>query len=98
MTTYESASGAERARVGHAEERRSLRHTFTEAKNGFKTSEFYLTIIAIAGVLIAAYVDDNDSLSVNDGFRYASWIAAAYIISRGLAKMATREPYSYDND
>jgi hypothetical protein len=93
MTTYESATGAQRAPVQHADDRRSLHRSFTEAKNGFKTSEFYLTIVAIAGVLIAAYVDDNDSLNVNDGFRYASWIAAAYIISRGLAKLGTREPY-----
>jgi hypothetical protein len=97
MTTYESAAGAQRAPVQHADDRRSLRRSFTEAKNGFKTSEFYLTIVAIAGVLIATYLDNDDSLSVDDGFRYASWIAAAYIISRGLAKLGTSEPYSYDD-
>lgn len=92
MTTYESATGAQRASVQHADDRRTLRRSFTEAKNGFKTSEFYLTIIAIAGVLVATYLDD-DSLNVQDGFRYASWIAAAYILSRGLAKMGTGAPY-----
>lgn len=97
MTTYESATGGTRgtAAVG-ADERTRLRRTFTEAKNGFKTSEFYLAIIAIAGIIIAAFLD-GDSLSRDDGFRYASWVAAAYIISRGLAKLGTREPYTTDD-
>jgi hypothetical protein len=97
MTTYESATGGARgpSAVG-ASERTRLHRTFTEAKNGFKTSEFYLAIIAIAGVIIAAFLDD-DSLSRDDGFRYATWIAAAYIISRGLAKLGTREPYTTDD-
>jgi hypothetical protein len=98
MTTYESASGSAGARSDVATERRDWRRTFTEAKSGFKTSEFYLTVIGVVGVIIAALVDDNDSLTVEDGFRFASWILAAYIVSRGLAKLGTREPYVTDHD
>jgi hypothetical protein len=67
--------------------------TFTETKLGFKTTEFMLAIAAIVAILIAAYVGDAD-LDATDGWRYASWVAAAYIVSRGLAKLGTREPYA----
>jgi hypothetical protein len=74
--------------------RSAERRTFTETKLGFKTSEFLMTVVAIAAVLIATYSDGNDSLTQNDGWRYAAWIAIAYIVSRGLAKLGVREPYS----
>jgi hypothetical protein len=38
-------------------------------------------------------VADAD-LGANEGWRYIAWVAAAYIVSRGLAKLGTREPYA----
>jgi hypothetical protein len=98
MTTYESAQAGSRPEGGtvRSEPRRSYR-TFTETKAGFKTTEFMLAIIAIAGILVATYVADAD-LGANEGWRYATWVAVAYILSRGLAKAGTREPYSNDLD
>jgi hypothetical protein len=75
--------------------RHQARRTFTETKVGFKTTEFLLTLAAIAAILVAVYVGDAD-LDASDGWRYASWVAAAYIVSRGLAKLGTREPYTED--
>ena len=72
------------------------RRTFTEPKLGFKTSEFLMAMAAIVAVLIATYADGDDTLTQNDGWRYAAWIAAAYIVSRGLAKLGVREPYAED--
>jgi hypothetical protein len=69
------------------------RRTFTETKVGFKTTEFLLTIAAIVAILVAVYVRDAN-LDAADGWRYASWVAAAYIVSRGLAKLGTGEPYT----
>ena len=69
------------------------RRTFTETKAGYMTTEFYFAVVAIAGILIATYVDDAD-LGANEGWKYATWVAVAYIISRGLAKLGTREPYT----
>jgi hypothetical protein len=69
------------------------RRTFTETKAGSKTTEFLLTLAMIAAILVAVYVGDAD-LDASDGWRYASWVAAAYIVSRGLAKLGTREPYT----
>lgn len=69
------------------------RRTFTETKLGFKTTEFMLAIAAIVAILIATYVADAD-LGANEGWKYIAWVAVAYIVSRGLAKLGTREPYS----
>lgn len=73
--------------------------TYTETKEGFKTTEFMLALAAIVAILIATYVADAD-LGANDGWKYIAWVAAAYIVSRGLAKLGTREPYTerFDND
>ena len=68
------------------------RRTFTETKMGFKTTEFIMMLAVVVAILIATYVGDAD-LSANEGWRYISWVAAAYILSRGLAKLGTREPY-----
>jgi hypothetical protein len=67
------------------------RRPFTETKEGFKTTEFVLALAAIVAILIATYVADAD-LGANEGWRYMSWVAAAYIVSRGLAKAGVREP------
>lgn len=70
--------------------------TFTETKAGPKTTEFMLTIVFAVGVLIAAYIDGDDALSRDVGWHYALIVAAAYAISRGLAKLGIREPYTDD--
>ena len=85
--TYDSGTSAPGAH-------RSTEHrTFTETKLGFKTSEFLVMVAAVLAVLIATYADGDDTLTQNDGWRYAAWIAVAYIVSRGLAKLGVREPY-----
>jgi hypothetical protein len=79
-------------------ERDAERHTYTETKLGTKTTEFYVMIVAIAGILIGAFRSGDDSFSVAEGFQYATFVAVAYIISRGLAKLGTREPYTEDRN
>jgi hypothetical protein len=54
-------------------------------------------VVAIAGILIATYADDGDTLTADDGWLYASLVVIAYIVSRGLAKLGVREPYT-DSD
>ena len=86
--TYDSgAYGRER------EHTRTVRR-FTETKAGPKTTEFIFMVLFIAGVLIATYIDGDDALTTDDGWLYAAIAASAYFISRGLAKMGVREPYS----
>lgn len=90
MTTYQTTPDDVRGQSYRPAERR----TFTETKLGAKTSEFYMAIIAIAGIIFATYVDGDDSLVKEDGMFYAALVAIAYIVSRGLAKLGTREPYA----
>jgi hypothetical protein len=96
MTTYQRSDAGYQPDRGTTEPRRSYRR-FTETKAGFKTTEMIMAIVAIAGILIATYVVDAD-LGANQGWRYATWVAVAYIVSRGIAKAGTREPYTDDLD
>jgi len=92
MTT--TTPGSFTASTGdRTDDRRTVR-SFTETKLGFKTSEFLMMLIFVVGVLVAAYASSADALSREDGWRFASFVAAAYIVSRGLAKLGTREPYN----
>ncbi|HVL97956.1 MAG TPA: hypothetical protein VM324_01515 [Egibacteraceae bacterium] len=54
-----------------------------------KTTEFWMTVILVVFVLLAAYVD-GDALPRADGWRFATWAVMAYVISRGLAKLGNR--------
>jgi hypothetical protein len=77
--------------------RTSVRRTFTESKAGVKTTEFYVMVIFVAGVLLATYAD-QDTLARRDGWFFAALAVGAYILSRGLAKLGSREPYTEDRD
>jgi hypothetical protein len=65
---------------------------FTETKAFFRTSEFWFAVLGVVAVLIAAYNDGGDSMTRDDGWRYASWILIGYVLARGLAKAGTKEP------
>jgi hypothetical protein len=75
----------------------AARRTFTETKNGFKTSEFYVMAVFVAAVLLAAFAADEDALGRDDCWLFASLAVVAYVVSRGLAKVGVREP-SGDRD
>ena len=88
--TSHSRSDVERRGTNHAD------HDIQESKPGFKTSEFIVWALASALVLIAgAVVDSGDqtgegSFGIYRAFQIFGWITAAYIISRGLAKIGVR--------
>ena len=95
MAQTTTRDGATSTRNDFAPAPARARRTFTEAKNGFKTSEFYIMVAFVAGVLIATYLD-SDNLGRDDGWRYAAFAVAAYVVSRGLAKLGVREPFTED--
>jgi hypothetical protein len=78
---------------------RALSRYTTETKGSFKTSEFWLTLAAIAGILISAAVIKGGDTSGTDEFiarnawLYVAIVVAAYSIGRGLAKSGAHEPY-----
>jgi hypothetical protein len=78
----------------------------TETKNAFKTTEFWAMVALIVGILIAAWVvgDEGDNASGGDAFSagrawlYVAIVGSAYMVSRGLAKAGSSEPYWADRD
>jgi hypothetical protein len=85
---------------------RTFARLTTETKQAFKTTEFWAMVLLIVGVLIASRVvgDDNGSANGRDAFPavrawlYVSILGAAYMVSRGLAKAGSRDPYWADRD
>ena len=67
--------------------------TTTETKSFFKTSEFFVWALAVAGTLFACYAE-NDSFQAQDGWLFVAILSAAYMLSRGLAKAGSYEPAS----
>lgn len=82
----------------------ALRRFATETKASFKTSEFWLTLGVIAAILIsAAAIKGGDTAGTDEFIARHAWlyvaiVTAAYVISRGLAKSGSHEPYSLDRD
>ena len=71
----------------------------TETKAAPKTTEFFAMIAVILGILIAAAVikggdtGGTDEFIARQAWLYVAIVASAYMISRGLAKCGSREPY-----
>ena len=66
----------------------------TETKASTKTSEFFVFLAAVAAVLIASLIVEG--FNATEGWRYFTYLAIGYMISRGLAKSGSREPYWAD--
>ena len=87
-----SAQGA--APKVHARERDAGPERSTETKASTKTSEFYVYLIGAAAILIAALI--MDGFNATEGWMYFTFLSIGYMISRGLAKSGSREPYRAD--
>ena len=79
------------------------RRLSTETKAAYKTTEFVAYLGVLAAMLIAALVVDGDGGGADGGFApsevwlYATLLTIGYMVSRGLAKAGSRDPYT-DND
>ena len=74
------------------------RRLSTETKSAFKTTEFVAYLVGLAGILIAGAVTKASSYGANhDPLRAdrvcATVLTAGYMISRGIAKAGSRQPY-----
>ena len=67
----------------------------TETKASTKTSELYVFLAAVAAVLIASLVVDG--FNATEGWKFFTYLAIGYMISRGLAKAGSRDPYWTDD-
>ncbi|MCW3009898.1 MAG: hypothetical protein JWO90_302 [Solirubrobacterales bacterium] len=79
---------------------RTTRRISTETKSALKTTEFIAFLAVLAGLLIAALiVDEADAggYGAKQAWLYATILTSGYMISRGLAKSGSREPYDDDD-
>jgi hypothetical protein len=79
-------------------DRRPARRISTETKASFKTSEFFIFLAAVAGVLVASAVADEASdFGTQEAWFYVTLLTIGYLVSRGLAKSGSRDFYDDDN-
>jgi hypothetical protein len=92
-----SATGATRTSGERsADSRRTSRRLATETKAAFKTTEFFAFAAVLAGILIsAAVVDESNAggLGAKQAWLYATILTVGYMVSRGLAKSGSSDPY-----
>jgi hypothetical protein len=80
-------------------ERNPVRRLTTETKSAFKTTEMIAFVVAVFGVLIAAaIVDQSDAggLGAKQAWLYVTILTVGYMVSRGLAKSGSSQPYDED--
>ena len=70
---------------------REIRPAGNETKNAFLTTEFWIYLAAVAGVLIASYAvgtnaNHNDYFRADRAWLYIALLTIGYLVSRGLAK------------
>lgn len=69
----------------------------TETKAAPKTTEFMAYVAVLVGLLIAGLVIEDDGgqdfFAADKVWLYATILTVGYMISRGLAKSGSRDPY-----
>jgi hypothetical protein len=100
----ESARHPGTERSGQARSGDRIRRFTTETKQAFKTTEFWAMVGVIVAILVSAAAikggdsGGTDEFIARNAWLYVSIVAAAYILSRGLAKAGSSEPYERDRD
>ena len=94
-----SPTGAAGRTTGDFEVGAIARRVTTETKASFKTTEFFAYLAAVVAVVITASVESGDGNTANpfnaeQALRYITFLTIGYMISRGLAKAGSREPYA----
>jgi hypothetical protein len=103
-----SATGAVRPTSGSIDERSDdrsrgraprARRLVTETKASFKTTEFFAFLAVLAGILVSAAVVDEANaggFGAKQAWLYATILTVGYMVSRGLAKAGSGDPYDDD--
>ena len=91
---------ADRLERNSGTEHNRVRRLSTETKASFKTTEFFAYLAVLAGILISAAVVDQANaggFGAKQAWLYATILTVGYMVSRGLAKAGSRQPYDEDN-
>src|SRR4051794_1653224 len=83
--------GATRQRDGamNRTQSRGFMSGTTEARPGLITTEFWLSLLAAIGVVVAGYI--SDTFTTDLAWALGAGLIAAYTLSRGFAKSGSRE-------
>lgn len=81
--------------------RRDTARLSTETKHSSKTTELYAYVAVTVGVLLAGLLTKagdghDDRLNAHDTWMIVAILTVGYMISRGLAKAGSRDPYFAD--
>jgi hypothetical protein len=94
-----SPAAPTRTNRDHDHERHVSVTKSTETKAAFKTTELMAYVAAVVAVLIAGAVIDESNgggLGGKQVWLYVTILTVGYMISRGLAKSGSRDPYRDD--
>ena len=83
--------------------RSRVRRLSTETKAAFKTTEFFAYLAVVVGLLIAGNTVEGqeggaDYFAADKVWLYVTLLTIGYMVSRGLAKAGSRDPYDDDRD
>lgn len=87
--THQHTSGP--TNDAHAPQR--TRRISTETKSSYKTTELITYVLAVLGVLIASAIVDTSDFGSQEAWFYVTLLTIGYMVSRGLAKSGSREPF-----
>jgi hypothetical protein len=99
MATHDITQNREAAAVGERSDRPgALRRLATETKAAFKTTEFYAFLAVLVGLVVAGNTIEGkdggaDYFAADKVWLYVTLLTVGYLISRGLAKSGSRDPY-----
>ena len=99
MTRSDGATAVEGNRNGTS----TLRRLTTETKAAFKTTELYAFLAVLVGILVAGNAIEGaeggtDYFAGDKVWLYVTLLTIGYMVSRGLAKAGSRDPYWSDGD
>jgi hypothetical protein len=88
-----TGAGATGSRLG-----RGARRLSTETKSFFKTSEWWTYVVILVALLIAGNSIEGeeggaDFFAADKVWLYVTILTVGYLISRGIAKAGSRDPY-----
>jgi hypothetical protein len=105
MESATTRAGGAGAGADRTASRGTVRRLATETKQAFKTTEFWAMVVVIVGILVAAAAikggdtaPGTDEFIARQAWLYVAIVAVGYMISRGLAKSGSRDPYDADRD
>jgi len=91
----------ERTQHGSNGRVQTARRLVTETKASFKTTEFFAYLAVVVGLLIAGNTIEGqeggaDYFAADKVWLYITLLTVGYMISRGLAKAGSSQPYDED--